>query len=801
METFGQDLRYGARLLIQRPVFTLMALLTLGVGVGVNTAIFSVVNALLIRPLPYSDPGQLVVVFSSTPQSRRSWVSYHDLQDWRAQAQSFSEITAFAPQSVNLTGIEEPVRVRGGFVSSNFLNMLGVEPTLGRGFLPGEDAPGGDRVVVLNDGLWRGRYGGDPEVLGQKMILNGEVFTIVGVMPDSFRFEWDEIEVWIPFPYFPNFANDRRSGSAGVIARMKPGVGFEQARAEMETVARRLAEQYPDTNKDRGVALTTLRETLVEDVRPSLLVLLAAVIFVLLIACANVGNLLLSRAVSRQKELALRAALGATRGRIIRQLLTEAALLSVMGGALGLLLGWWGTRLLVSLSPGGLPGGAQASLDATVFGFTLAISLLSGIVFGLAPALKFSRPDLIETLKEGGRASGDGAARNRVRAILVVSQVGLAMVLLIGSGLMIKSLRKLVEVDPGFDAGSLLTLEYRLPRNKYPEGKQQWEFHRQVVERVRSLPGVRSAALVRGLPFSGNGGSTNFVIPGRPEPPSGMEPRAQVNLVDSHYFDTLRIPLLKGRAFNEQDHADSTLVAVVNQSMLERFWPDEDPTGKQIRSLPDGRTITVIGVVGDVKQYGLDDPKVPQIYGLYAQSPIIFATLAIRTEGDPMSMAGAVRDAVWSVDRDQPMWKVRTMESLLENSVGQRRFILFLLGGFSALALLLAAVGIYGVISYLVTQRTHEIGVRMALGAERKDIMKMVLGQGMALTLVGVAAGLGASFALTRFLTSLLFSVSPTDLSTFTVVPLVLVSVAVVACFIPARRATKVDPMVALRYE
>jgi putative ABC transport system permease protein len=801
MESLIKDVRYGVRMLAQRPGFTAVAVLTLAIGIGANTAIFSVVNALLIRPLPFHQSEQLVIAFAKTSQDARDWIAYPDLQDFRSQNNLFTEMSAIVPQSINLTAVDEPTRVRGGFVSASFFKVLGVEPKLGRGFLPGEDEPGAERVVVVNYGLWQTRYGGDTTLIGKTMTLNGEVFTIVGIMPEGFRFPLDEMEVWIPFQHYPNYSLERKTPSAAVVARVKSGVSIEQARAEIDAIAGALARQYPDTNADRGVTITRFQEFLVEAIRPSLMILLSAVGLVLLIACANVANLLLARAIARQKEIALRAALGASRLRIVRQLLTETVMLSTAGGALGLLLGVLGVKLLVSISPGGLPMGATAGLDTKVLAFTLGLSMLTGLVFGLAPALKFSSPDLIEALKEGGRSSGEVTGRARLRSILVVSQIAIALVLLIGSGLMIKSIIKLVDVDPGFRPERLLTLEYRLPRNKYPKPAGQTEFHRRVVEQIRALAGVESAGAVRGLPLSGNGGSTSFVLPDRAEPPAGSEYRAQFNTSDIYYFETLGVPLLKGRAFTEQDTAESTPVVLINKTMAERYWPNDDPIGKQVSFLEPKKTATIIGVIGDVKQFGLDDETASQIYAPFAQAPFIFATLAIRTQTDPMSMAGAVRSAVWSVDKDQPMWKIRTMESLMENSVGQRRFIMYLLAGFSTLAMLLAAIGIYGVLAYSVTQRRHEIGVRMALGAERRDIFKIVVGQGMILTSIGIAVGLAAAFGVTRFLSSLLFGVDPQDMLTFAALSLLLALVALLACFIPARRATRVDPMVALRYE
>jgi len=801
MDNLLNDLRYGLRMLLKKPGFAAVAVLTLALGIGANTAIFSVVYGLLLRPLPFPHSDQLVMVFTKTSQIKRDGLAYPDLQDFREQSRLFSEMCGFVPQSVNLTGSEEPIRVRGGFVSADFFRMLKVEPAVGRGFLPGEDQPGVGRVVVVNHNLWQNRYGADPGLIGRSMILNGEVFTVAGIMPESFRFPLDEIEVWIPLPYYPNFSLDRKVSSAAVIGRLKPGASIDQAGAEMNSIASALAAQYPETNSDRSVSLLPFQELLVEDARPALLILLGSVGLVLLIACANVGNLLLARGVTREKEIVLRVALGASRNRIIRQLLTEGVLLSMAGGLLGLLLGSLGLDLLSAIGPADLVSTRTIHLDMPVLAFTLTLSVLTGLIFGLAPALKFSKPNLIESLNEGGRSSSQGSARSRIRSALVVAQVGMAMVLLIASGLLIKSLIGLLKVEPGFDARNVLTLEYRVPRNKYPKGEQQWNFHKQVVERTSALPGVKSAAVVRGLPFSGNGGSTNFVLLDRAEPPAGEEPRAQANLADTHFFDTLGIPLLRGRGFTDHDLADSAPVVVINRAMALRYWPDGDPLGKQVRINEIKTTAVIVGIVGDVKQYSLEDPVVPQIYAPYAQSPFIFATLVVRAETDPMSLANAVRGAVWSVDKDQPVWKVRTIQSLLDGSVGQRRFLMQLLGGFSVLALLLATIGIYSVITYSVSQRTREIGIRVALGADRGNIVKLVVGHGMVLASVGVAGGVGVALVLTRFLASLLFRVSPTDITTFGVVSLVLAAVALLACLIPARRATKVDPIIALRCE
>ncbi len=805
MQTLLQDLRYGARALIRTPGFTLVAILMLALGIGANTAIFSVVNAALLRPLGFKQPEQLVMVFSKTSGEARGSVSIPDLVDWRAQSQSFSQLSAVTPQSVNLTGRAEPGRVIGGFVSSDFFKTLGVEPALGRAFLSGEDQAGAERVAIVNPVVWRDRFGADPGLVGQTLTLNGQLFTVVGIMPEGFRFPYSDIDVWIPVQYHPGFSLDRKSAAVEVIGRLKPGVSERQAQAEMDTIAARLAQQYPEANKDRGVTLVNLQAMVVERVQPLLLALLGAVGFVLLIACANVANLMLSRAVGRSKELALRAALGASRFRLVQQLLTESLMLSLAGGLVGLLIGIWGMDALAASSGIALPFGVQVKLDPVVFGFTFGVTVLTGVLFGLLPALRFSRPDLNDALKEGGRSSGANLGRSRLRSALVVTQIVLAIVLLTGAGLMARSFVNYLRVDPGFDSKNLLTLEYRVPRNKYPEPKQQQQFHEEVVARVQALPGVQSAALVMSVPHGAGIGESGFVLPDRPAPPEGQEPRAQVNRTDANYFRTMRIPLLKGRTFSAQDQPDTPRAMVINQTMARHFWPNEDPIGKQVQLLGSDVKATIIGVVGDIKHGSLDERESAQIYLAYSQRPDIFGSLVVRTSGDALSFSKAVRDAIWSIDKDQPVWKVRTMEFLLDRSLGGQRFMVQLLGIFSLLALLLASVGIYGVMSYAVSQRTNEIGIRMALGAQAGDVLRMIMRQGMTLTLIGIAIGMMATFGLMRLtgllLVNQLFGVSATDPLTFLAIGLLLTLTALLACYLPARRATTVDPMIALRCE
>ncbi len=802
METLWQDLKYGIRMLRQKPAFTLVAVLTLALGIGANTAIFSVVNAVLFHTLPFSDSDQIVIAYVRTSDQRRDFVSYPDYQDWRQQSKSFSEMAGWVAQSVNWTGTEQPARVIGAFVSANFLPMLGVQPALGRGFRPDETEPGAaENVVLLAHSFWQNQLGADPAVLGKPFTFNGEVFTVAGVLPQEFHFAWSDADVYLPLHKYPNFTLDRLKTSAAVFGRLKSGVRLDQAQSEMDTIASRLAQQYPASNAGRGIALARFQDEVVEDMKPMLFVLLGAVGLVLLIACANVANLLLVRATVRQKEFALRAALGAGRARLAQQLLTETILLWLLGGALGLLVGRWGMDALAAIRPGDLPPGIFVTIDGTVLAFAVGVTALTGILFGLAPALHFSRPDVNEALKEGGRTMGPGGGHGRLRAALMVAQVAVALLLLVGSGLLLKSFSRVLQVSPGFNKANLLTMEYRIPRNKYPEPRQQWAFHQAVVERVRVLPGVRSVAVIMALPFSGNGGSANFVLLDRPAPEPGKEPRAQINRAHPETFRTLGIPLLRGRGITEQDHAQAPLVVVINQHMARQFWPNDDPIGKQAKFLPGGEIATVVGVAGDIKQFSLEDQSIAQIWTSYAQNPHIFATLVVRTAGDAMSMADAVRSAVWSVDKDQPVWKVRSMESLLVRAVGQRRFVVQLLGAYSVVALLLAAIGIYGVIAYTFSLRTHEIGVRMALGAQAGDVLGLVLRQGLRLTLLGVAAGLLAAVGLTRWMETMLFGVKATDPLTYSGVGVLLTAVSLVACWLPARRATKVDPMVALRYE
>ena len=801
MQILRQDLSYGVRMLTKKPVFTIIAVITLALGIGANTAIFSVVNAVLLRALPYHNANRLIVLSTSSPSGDRNGLSVPEAQDYQTGMRSLEDLTAFQSQSVNVTGGERPDRVRGAFVSANFFKVFNLTPLVGRTFAEGEDRQGGEKLAVVNEKMWRERLNGDANLAGKKLILNGEPFSVIGVVPSSFKEPLDpDVEVWMPVLNYPGNSGMRAWRQLFAVGHLRPGVSVSQAQAEASTIANQLAQAYPKENAGYNAKLEYFRDLLVSDVRPMLWLLFAAVGVILLIACANLANLLLARGLARQKEIAVRAALGASRWRLIRQLLTETTLIGLLGGVGGLLLAYWGLFALLKL-PQNFVNTKEATLDTRVLVFALAVSVITGWLFGLIPALQLARPELQSFLKEGARGSGEGSRWNRVRSAFVVAQVALSLLLLVSAGLLIRSFDKLLRVDVGFKTERLLSLEYRLPRGKYKEPVTQWNFHRQVVERLQEVPGVQSASLVRGLPFSGNGATTSIVLPDREPPPKGMEPEVMFNTAMPNYFETIGIPLLKGRLFGNQDQVNTPVVVVINQTMARRFWPNQDPLGKQVKFVQDGSRATVVGVVGDAKHYWLEEEQRPQMYDAYSQDPGIFATVVIRTTVEPLSLTEPVRRAIWKVDADQPMWKIRTVEFLVDRSTADRRFLMALMGIFATLALVLTIIGLYGVISYLVNQRTQEIGIRMALGAQMGDIMRMVLKQGMVLVFTGVALGLAAAWMLTRLMSRLLYQVSATDPLTFAVIALLLVTIALLACYIPARRATKVDPLVALRYE
>lgn len=798
MQTLIKDIRYGVRSLLKRPAFTAIAVATLALGIGLNTAIFSVINAVLLRPLSYGDPTRLVSI--------RSNQSAPDLADFEAQSRSFSSLGGEVKQPLDYTAGGEPVQFEIGQVTGNYFATLGVNAERGRVITPADDKTGGPFVVVLGHELWVRQFSSDPQIVGKAIPLSGNSYTIIGVMPASFASPRDNTEAWTPVHVSnPVAANFRGVHFLRSYGRLAAGATIDQARSEMQVIDKNLAAQYPAENKNRVTALIPLHDRIVGQSRQSLLVLFAAVSLVLLIACANFANLLLARAAEREREFVIRTALGAGRWRLIRQLLTESVLVSLVGGALAVLLAIWATNVLIALKPDNLPRLQEITVDLRVLGFTFGVALLTGIIFGLLPAWTASRSAMGEALKEGSRNATANSFRQRLRSAFVVGELAIALILLMGAGLLIKTFWNLRSVEPGFNPDHLLTMRVELPEARYAEVAKQTRFRQQVINDVNSLPGVQ-AAMVSELPLSGDSLNHEFLIDGRAPIAPGDEPSLETRSVMGDYFRTMQIPLRSGRDFVAQDFLEQApRVGIANDELVRQYFPNEDPLGKRIRWArdPEVHWITIVGVAGDVKHFGLDLPEQPALYSPYTQiNPWKrWMTLVARTQAEPESMAQAVKREVWKADSQIPLTKVKTMRDVSAASFAARRFNMLLLAIFAGLALLLGAVGIYGVMSYAVTQRTQEIGIRMALGARATDVLGLILRNGMTLTLIGVVIGLGGAFALTRLLTTFLFGVTPTDKATFVVVSALLVLVAFLACYLPARRATRVDPLVALRYE
>jgi len=806
-----QDLRYGARTLLKQPGFTSIAVLTLALGIGANTAIFSVVHAVLLRPLPFPEAERMVAIQELGPDGKRRQATPANFLDWRAQSTVFEQIAAIHEREANLTGEGgEPERIRLAVASAAFFDVLGVRPVRGRLFQPADEAAGHAPVIVLGHGLWRRRFGEDPEIVGGTVALNGQSYTVIGIAPPGMDYP-REREAWVPpLRLAPelnnemNVAETRGLGYLSVIARLKPGVGVAQAHAEMETLTARLRQQYPETNSNRFNRVVSLHTHLVGDIRPVLWLLLGAVGCVLLIACANVANLMLVRAAGRQKELAVRAALGAGRRRLMRQLLTESVLLAACGGGLGLLFAWWGLEGLIALSPGDIPRLREIGLDGQALGFTLGISVVTGIAFGLAPAWQVSNLALSESLKEEGRGVMGGVRRSRLRNSLVVAEVALSLVLLVGAGLLFRSLVQLQRVSPGFDPQQVLTLRLAPSGDRYRDDPQFAAYFERVIANLSAVPGVETVGAINTLPLA-PGAVTGFFIEGEPARPASQWHAANFRIASPDYFRALGIPLLRGRDFAAGDIEGRPNVAIINQALAGRGFAGENPIGRRISfgGTNDGRPVwfEIIGVAANTRTQRLDAEPTPDIYTTYLQTAPAAMSMVVRTAAEPAVVAASVRRAALSVDGAQPVTEFRALEQLVYESIAQPRFNTVLFLGFAGLALLLAVAGIYGVMAYGVTQRRHEIGVRMALGARANDVLRMVIGQGMTLTLIGVAIGLAGAFVLTRWMKAMLFEVSATDPLTFGVIAVLLTGVALLACYMPALRATKVDPLIALRYE
>ncbi|MGD0010715.1 MAG: ABC transporter permease [Terriglobia bacterium] len=810
MTTLIQDLRYGLRMLAKNPGFTAVALLTLALGIGANTAIFSVVNGVLLRPLPYPEPGRLMLVYERSREFGHLSVAYPNFLDWRRENHSFTDIAAFRGDDFNFTGSGQPEHLGGEFVSASLLPVLGVNPMLGRNFLPQEDRQGAGGVVILTYGLWKSRFGADPNILGKTMTLNGRNYKVIGVLPSEFRFR-GQAELYVPLAQGPSVElNDRETHPGlNVVGRLKPDVTMAAAQAEMTSIGRALAQQYPKANAGHGVTVVEMKDDMVGHIRPTLLLLLGAVGCVLLIACANVANLLLARSTARSREFAIRAALGADRKRVVRQLLTESVLLALNASVFGLLLADWGIRLVLAAVPNSLPRSQEIGLDPHVLLFTLAVTVLTGVLFGLAPAFHSSNVNPQEFLKEGARGSGGG--RHRAEGVFVALEVGLAVVLLAGAGLMIQSIWRLWRVDPGFNTRHLLTTQVALSPTVMASPAAIRLAYQQLLDRVASIPGVQSASIASLIPLSDSDSEIAFWLGRGLQPPQEQMSWAMFYIGTPDYLRVMGIPLREGRFFTAQDTLASTPVVVIDDVMAKHLFPGQDALGKQINLMLLG-PVQIVGVVGHVKHWGLDSDDTAkirdEIYFPAWQVPDKFMpevvaglTLALRTAPDPLSVVSAVRAQVAGPTEDQPISGVQTMEQIISHSLAERRFTMLLLIIFASTALVLAAVGIYGVMSYAVSRRTHELGVRLALGASRREILRLVVGEGMTLAAIGTAVGLTAALGLTRLMASLLYGVRPADPATLVAVSLLLAGIALLACYIPAWRATKVDPLVALRYE
>ena len=811
METLWQDIRFGVRTLLRSPATSAVALLTLALGVGANTAIFSVVNGLLLTPPPYPDPDRLVLILESNPAQDlpRYGVAPPNFDDWRRQSRVFEGMAAILERRFNLTGEETPETLQGAQVTPEFFRVLGVRPALGRGFIPEEGRPGGPRVAVLGHELWRRRFGSDPGILNRQILIDGESTAVIGVLPPGYDLP-SQSQIWLPLLW--DFAPQTRGGHfLQVVGRLKTGVTLEEAQAELKTVAARLERQYPDSNTGWTTLLIPLHEVLVEEVRPALLLLLAAVAFVLLIACANVANLLLARLASREREIAVRTALGAGRMRLVRQMVTESVVLFLAGGALGLVLAVWVTRALVALYGKDLPREQEIALDGNVLLFALGLSLATGLLFGLVPALSGTRGGFFGALKEGGRAVAGGARGRRLRHLLVVGEVAVALVLLVGAGLLLRSFARLLAVDPGFRPEGVLTAEIALPAKKFTDDEQRIAFTRELLGRLQAIPGVQAAETVVPLPLTGYDYVRVFLVEGRPEPPPSEPLTAHIRIVTPGFFRTLGIRVLRGRVFTFQDDQPSVPVVLVNETMANRIWPGENPVGRRITltgaaARADWIWVEVVGVVADLHHQALDQEGGMEVYVPQLQNPIGGPlSILLKTSGEPARLTGAVREAVRSIDGDLPVEQVRTLERLVAESLAGSRFQTVLLGLFSGVALFLAALGIYGVVSDAVTWRTHEIGIRMALGARRAEVLRLVLRQGMALVVAGAGLGLALVVLLLWKLSDrasvYLYRGRAFDPLILFIVPLVLLAVALVANWLPARRATRVEPSVALRAE